>query len=187
MDKKTFKKYSAIIFIILIILTLLTVALFKKSDAQKVSINAESVFNEALKCGFSVKVNLSSNDTDLSADILKQDDVFTATVTSPDTLCGMVFTYSADTVNVSYKDMSVDINSSSAPALSLTGSVVDVFKACSNKSYTAVYSAGDTLTLNGEVENTDFTLTIDKQSGTPISLTMPKLNLKCEFFNFSKK
>ena len=103
----------------------------------------------------------------------------TLEILSPQEISGIIFEYSGEQINASYKGISFSLNDSAAtPAAKL------IFSALSTASHKAAMTDGEKLFLTGKTDSTSWELYFDNKSGEIEALYCPSLDLEVGFKNF---
>ncbi len=147
---------------------------------------APSETTTELNHNFSAKADIKFGDLTATADINRTaPDAFTAVLNSPAALKGMTFTYQGETIRVSYKGLSVDLNEDGFAARAMTSAVVKALDSAAKDTGASVKVKGNTVEIAGKNDNGEFTLTLDKKTGSALKLKIPSLDLECKFGDFT--
>ena len=106
------------------------------------------------------------------------------TITSPEAVNGMKFTYQSDKLTVEYLGMSVDVDPNAALSQAAVSAVVKALDAVTRQNGINVSFEDGKFLVRGETENGDFTLILDEKSGNFLSLEIPDIPMSVTFHNF---
>ncbi len=106
------------------------------------------------------------------------------TITSPDPVAGMKFTYQSDKLTVEYLGLSVDIDPNSALSKAAVSAVVKALDAAARQNGVSVSFEHGQFLVSGESDSGKFTLILDEKSGNFLSLEMPDIPMSVKFNNF---
>lgn len=121
----------------------------------------------------------------LTADVNKTSpQKFTLKVSEPKSLEGLTFDYNGEKIGVSFKGMSVDIADDSLTAKIMAGLILKSINAASEESGVTVVQQDNGLLIQGENENGDFEILLDRENGSILKVNMPDLDLECSFSDF---
>lgn len=134
---------------------------------------------------FTASANIKFDDITAVADINKTSpQQFTLKVVQPEHLKDLTFRYNGSQIGIDYKGMSVDLNDDSLIAKGLTAIILKAVNAASEQSGVKVDTRDGALWIDGETEDGEFNLKLDKNTGSFLELNMPDLDLECEFTDF---
>ena len=100
--------------------------------------------------------------------------------TSPETLNGLTAVWDGEDVTLQMHGLSFSVNADALPEQALGDGVLAALDSVLDGAMTPTLE-GDTAVYEGTVEQGAYTLVCDKQSGKPLSLTMPSLKLQVTF------
>lgn len=137
--------------------------------------------------GFSCKATLSYNGLEAEAIITRSTDGSTrVTLNSPESLQGLQFDFSEDSVSLNFKGLRLDVEPSSFLASSLASAMVNALNtALQDENFSAKERDG-VMEYTSKGESGGFTLCLDAKTGEPLSLTVPSLDLTCDFSEYQK-
>ena len=134
---------------------------------------------------FSAIADITYNGLSLTAEIAKSaPNNITLKINSPEQLNGMQFSFDGKDTKVSYYGISFNIPKNTATAKALASAVFSVINNISEQSGADVSEEDGRIIINGKTDQGRYTFTLDKKTGTPVSLSMPDLNLECAFSDF---
>lgn len=152
---------------------------------KPISDTEQKKFSQTLNKSFSAKANIKLDQTTLVADINKTaPDAMTLQIAEPDTLKDLCFTYNGSDIVVSYKNMQVSLTDDSLISKGIAGMIMKAVNASTEESGISMHTKDGVLVLTGKTEEGKFTMQVDKKTGSILNLSIPSLDLECEFSNF---
>lgn len=149
-----------------------------ENEQQKVSSN--------LNRGFDAKATIKMGDIEAEADINRtKEGVCTVELTSPKGLSGMTFSFDQQNVTVSYMGLSLELDNDSVLTSSMTKAVVASINMAAEPHGVSMAVEGEALVIKGATESGDFTLKLDRSNYSVLTLSIPNLDLECNFNPFS--
>ena len=134
---------------------------------------------------FTCKASVSYNGLTAEADVAHSPDGTTRiTLNTPETLKGLQFDFSNEGASLNYKGLKLDVDAASFLASSMTAVIADTFAAALTDAAFEVTEQNGALAYTARGNGGSFTLTFDKESGAPLSLNVPSLDLLCEFTEY---
>ena len=134
---------------------------------------------------FTAKATIRLENMTLTADVNKTSpQKFTLKVSEPKSLEGLTFDYDGERIGISFRGMSVDIADDSLTAKFMANLILKSINAASAESGVTVTQQDDGLLIQGENENEDFEILLDRQNGSIIKVSMPEMDLECSFSDF---
>lgn len=106
------------------------------------------------------------------------------TITSPQPVAGMKFTYQRDKLTVEYLGLSVDIDPNSALSKAAVSAVVKALDAAARQNGVSVSFENGQFLVSGDSDSGKFTLILDEKNGNFLSLEMPDIPMSVKFNNF---
>lgn len=149
-----------------------------ENEQQKVSSN--------LNRGFDAKATIKMGDIEAEADINRtKEGVCTVELTSPKGLSGMTFSFDQQNITVSYMGLSLELDNDSVLTSSMTKAVVASINMAAEPHGVSMAVEGEALIIKGATESGDFTLKLDRSNYSVLTLSIPNLDLECNFNPFS--
>ena len=149
-----------------------------ENEQQKVASN--------LNRGFDAKATIKMGDIEAEADINRtKEGVCTVELTSPKGLSGMTFSFDQQNVTVSYMGLSLELDNDSVLTSSMTKAVVASINMAAEPHGVSMAVEGEALVIKGTTESGDFTLKLDRSNYSVLTLSIPNLDLECNFNPFS--
>lgn len=134
---------------------------------------------------FRCKASISYGEMEATADIVRSLDGTTRiTLNTPEALNGLQFDFSESNVSLNFKGMKLDVEPSSFLASSMASVMVGAVESALQDENLNTNSKDGVLTVTSKNETGNFTLTLDEETGAPLSLSVPSLNLDCNFTEF---
>lgn len=141
--------------------------------------------SESLSRPFDAKAAIKMKDLVLEADINRTSPgKATIQVNEPKSLAGMNFTYDGKDIVVSYHGLSVKLDENSKLVSSLLSIIVNSIDKAASPSGVDVSLQGDQLVVSGESDSGKFNVTLDKNSRSIVSVSVPELDFECRFDDF---
>lgn len=136
---------------------------------------------------FRCKADITFGEMQATADVVRSLDGSTrVTMQSPETLQGLQFDFAADKISLNFKGLKLDVEPSSFLASSAASALVNAFETSLNGDNVDITSKGGVATVTAKGDSGNFTLTLDESTGAPLSLSVPSLDLNCNFSEFEK-
>lgn len=104
--------------------------------------------------------------------------------TEPDTLDGLTVSWDGELVTLEMLGMTFDVDPGAVPESALGNELIAVMDAAMRSKMEGVVE-NDRQTFEGSGENGAYTLVCDRETGHPLSLSVPQLDLYAEFSDFS--
>ena len=130
---------------------------------------------------FSLNATFRLDDWEVKGTVSKTAERYTFSLTEPETIAGMEFIYYGENVTVNYQGLAVSLADDSLLLSSLSGSVIQSVNHALLGSNVAINGDANQYTVTGKIENRDYELTVDGQTGLPTQLKVPDLKLECDF------
>ena len=163
----------------------LVIILFLGGCAGKDESPAPSETTTPMNSSFTAKGDITFGDLSATVDFSRTaPGAFTAVLTSPEALNGMTFSYEGETVQVSYKGLTLHLQEDGLAVKAMTSAIVDAINSAMGDSGMNVKVKGDTASITGENDNGAFTLSLNKKTGAFVELLIPSLDLSCKFSDF---
>ena len=136
---------------------------------------------------FRCKAVISYNGIEAEADIVRSLDGSTRiTLNTPETLEGLQFDFSEDSVSLNFKGLKLEVEPSSFLASSMASALVNAVDTALRDENFSVQEKDGALEYSSKGESGAFILRLDPQTGAPLSLTVPSLGLDCAFSDYAK-
>lgn len=134
---------------------------------------------------FQATANIKLDEMVIIADLNKTaPNQFTMKIAQPQTLKDLSFSYNGSDITVSYKGMSAVLSDDSFVAKTLAGIVMRSINSATESTGLHISEQDHVLVIEGSNEDGNFTMQIDKQSGSILTLNVPQLKLECNFPQF---
>lgn len=134
---------------------------------------------------FTATATIRLDGTTLVADLNRSaENAFTLQIDEPQALQGLTFQYDGSSITASYHGMEVTIGDDSLIAQALAGILFRSIQEATAGSNVEISQEDGALTVQGSGEDGEFSLRIDPQRHTLLSLEVPSLDLSCEFSDF---
>jgi len=134
---------------------------------------------------FTCKATVSYNGLTAEADVARSPDGTTRiTLNTPETLKGLQFDFSNEGASLNFKGLKLDVEAASFLASSMTAVIADAFATTLRDAAFSPTEQGDAFSYTARGNGGSFTLTFDKESGAPLALNVPALDLTCEFSEY---
>lgn len=134
---------------------------------------------------FTATATIRLDGTTLVADLNRSaENAFTLQIDEPQALQGLTFQYDGSNITASYHGMEVTIGDDSLIAQALAGILFRSIQEATAGSNVEISQEDGALTVQGSGEDGEFSLRIDPQRHTLLSLEVPSLDLSCEFSDF---
>ncbi len=148
-----------------------------ESEQEKVS--------DSLNHSFDAKATIKMGDIEAEADINRTEEgVCTVRLTNPKGLSGMTFSFDQENVTISYMGLSLELDNDSVLTSSMTKAVVASINMAAQPHGVSMALEGDALIIKGTTESGDFTLKLDRSDYSVLTLSIPNLDLECNFNPF---
>lgn len=148
--------------------------------------NEQEKVSSSLSRGFDAKATIKMGDIEAEADINRtKEGVCTVQLTSPKGLSGMTFSFDQKNVTVSYMGLSLELDNDSVLTSSMTKAVVASINMAAEPHGVSMALEGEALVIKGTTESGDFTLKLDRSNYSVLTLSIPNLDLECNFNPFS--
>lgn len=135
---------------------------------------------------FSAKANIQLGDTRIVADINKTaPDALTLQIEEPASLKGLMCYYDGTDISLRYKNMQVKLTDDTLLSRVAAAAIVSAVNATSDDTGISIQNQDGKTILQGNFEQGAFTLEIDPKSGSLMKLSVPNLELECEFSDFA--
>lgn len=155
------------------------------SKGRPVSEEKQRQLTNDLSRPFQATANIKLDEIILTADLNKTAaNQLTMQITEPPTLKDLSFSYNGTDITVSYKGMSAVINDDSILAKALAGIVMRSINSATENTGLHVAEQDGVLVVEGKSPDGTFILQLDKQNGSILNLSVPQLDLECEFPQF---
>ncbi len=168
------------IFIILTSLILLTSCgnaekPFTKSEEEKIV--------SSLNRDFDMKALIKIGDIAAEADVNRtKEGTGTVKITNPKNLSGLTFSFDKNDVTVSFLGLNLKLNNNDVLNSSLAKALISSINKAATPHGVNLSAKGDVITATGKTESGDFSLLIDRNKKTILSLSIPDLLLECNFY-----
>lgn len=117
-----------------------------------------------------------------TADFNKTEEgVYSFSFTEPAALKGMVITMDAEKIGLSYLGLSLEADSEDVLDSAAAKAIVAAINKAAQPNGITVGTEGSSVTVSGETESGDFTLTLDPKNQSLLTLSIPNLDLECHF------
>ncbi|MEG2596852.1 MAG: hypothetical protein RR977_00360 [Oscillospiraceae bacterium] len=141
----------------------------------------------AIGAGFDAKATVKMGGIEAEVDINRTSEgVCTMVLTKPKGLSGMTFQFDRETVTVGYLGLHMKLDSASLLSSAMTEAVVSSINKVAEPHGVKMSVKGEVLSVFGATESGDFTLTIDRANQSMLKLSIPNMDLECNFSPFSK-
>ena len=138
-----------------------------------------SLFDELFS--FRCKADITFGEMQATADVVRSLDGSTRV-----TMQGLQFDFAEDKISLNFKGLKLDVEPTSFLASSAASALVNAFETSLNGDNLDITSKGGVATVTAKGESGNFTLTLDESTGAPLSLSVPSLDLNCNFSEFGK-
>lgn len=140
---------------------------------------------DSLDQPFTATATIRLDGTTLVADLNRSSEsAFTLQLVQPEALQGLTFQYDGSRITAAYHGMEVTISDDSLVAQALAGILFRSIQQATAGSNVEISQSNGILTVQGRGEDGDFSLQIDPRRRTILSLSVPSLDLSCEFSDF---
>lgn len=148
--------------------------------------NEQQKVSSSLNQGFDAKATIKMGEIEAEADINRtKEGICTVKLTSPKGLSGMTFSFDRQNVTVSYMGLSLELDNDSVLTSSMTKAVVASINMAAEPHGVSMALEGEALVIKGTTESGDFTLKLDRSDYSVLTLSIPNLDLECNFNPFS--
>lgn len=106
------------------------------------------------------------------------------TFDSPKSLQDMKLTFYTEKVAVQYKDMNFDFIPDSVPGQAASKLILSALNNAMAEEGVQITQQEQTLVISGQIEEGDFKLTLDRENGNILKLSVPDSQLDIEILNF---
>lgn len=131
---------------------------------------------------FTAKADIRFGDLNAVASVNRiGDGICDITLISPQALNGMKFQYNGSDISISYLGMNVSLNEDGLLANAMTAAIVKAVDTAARGSGISAKKKGKAILLNGTNDTGEFTLRMDKENGSLLSLEIPAIDLECTF------
>lgn len=132
--------------------------------------------------GFSCKALVDYNDISLESELrIEQNGIFSATITSPETLCGMKCEWNGEKVKLSYLGIEKELDTDALPYFNYASTIREIL---SNVGYrVTAEKMGNGYEYNGNCEKGKYTV-LFRADGFPIKFELPSADLTVELSDF---
>ena len=167
------------IFIILTSLILLTSC----GNAEKpLTKTEEEKIVSSLNRDFDMKAQIKMGNVTAEADVNRtKDSMGTVKITNPKSLSGLTFSFDKNDVTVSFLGLSLKLDDSGILNSSLAKALISSINKAATPHGVSLSAKDDVITAAGETELGDFSLLIDRNKKTVLSLSVPDLDMECTF------
>ena len=167
------KKDKFIILVILIIaigtIALLTTGMLRKNTGQV----------QKKLTGFTATANINYKGTSFQTKVeYTSQDLVKMEIITPENLKGVTMAWNGKDINIEYMGLSVNVGDSAVLGKAIMSSIVS---AINEGTKAKGETKGDAIIVKGKVSSGEYTLTVDKSTGIPISLVIPSAGLSCDF------
>ena len=136
---------------------------------------------------FRCKAAITYNGLEAEADLVRSaDGSAQVTLTSPETLRGLQFDFAEDGVSLNFKGLRLEVDPSSFLASSMASALTDAVETVLRGEIESASTHDGRQLLTARGETGSFTLTLDADTGAPVSLEIPALELDCTFSDYAK-
>lgn len=137
---------------------------------------------ETLQKPFQAAADIRMGGIEASADLNKSEDgVFSFVFQKPATISGMTVTMDRETIGLSYLGLHVEADSEEVLNSAVTKAIVAAINRAAQPEGVSVSVEGTAITVSGETETGDFSLTLDQRNQSLLTLSIPSLDLECSF------
>ena len=134
---------------------------------------------------FDAEATITMKDLVLTADINRTEPgQATIRITEPKNLSGMNFSYDGDDITVSYMGFSVQLDGNSKLVSNVASLIVSALDKAASPSGVDVSMEEDALLVSGESDSGKFSIRLDKENGSIISVQVPEVDFECRFDDF---
>ena len=148
--------------------------------------NEQQQISSSLRRGFDAKATIKMGDIEAEADINRtKEGICTVRLTNPKGLSGMTFSFDQQNVTVSYLGLNLQLDSESVLTSSMAKAVAASINKAAEPYGISMSLEGDILSIKGTTDSGDFTLKLAHSDYSVLSLSIPNLDLECNFNPFS--
>lgn len=142
--------------------------------------------SDTLNKPFESTVSIRYKELEATAKIAKQAPGYCKiNFTGPKALQDMAVEFTTDQVNISYKQMNAAFNPSSIAGSAVSKMLVSAIDTAAKEDGVRVEYKDSVLIVTGQMENGEFTLSIDPQNGNLMRLCVPADDFEAKFADFS--
>lgn len=156
------------------------------SSTEPIQPSAPQTAAESLTQPFESTISVRYRDIDATAVLSKQSPgSCTVTFQSPATLRDMSMVFTADQVSLSYNQLRASFSPDTIPGAAVSKLLVSAINAAVKDQGVSVDYQDDVLTITGDLEAGSFSLSLDKESGNLLRLSVPEEDFEAEFSGFT--
>lgn len=153
---------------------------------EEVSSAAKEV-SESIGKGFDAKATIKMGEIKATADINRtKEGTCTFVIAEPKSMEGMTFAFDQDTVTLSYLGLNLTLDQDSMLTSAMSKAVISAINKAAEPNGIQVTAEGKALTVTGDTDSGSFTLTLDRESRSMLTLKIPALELECNFDPFEE-
>lgn len=179
MKTKTFVVIIAVIFAVFFMLMF-----YGGSKKGTKPVNREKV-SESLSKPFKANAEIRLEDMELSASINKKGEGSAdVSITKPESLKDITASFDGENITLGYKGMEVKLNKDSAVTNMLIKAVISAIDKASADGGLDIVADDNGIKLSGSGENGEFELQLNKADYSIAKISLPQLDLECEFNEF---
>lgn len=173
MNHKLFSKLATL---------LLAAALFSGCGQGEAAPPSPEEVSAAVSRPFDAVADIQMGGISATADLNKTEDgVFSFTFHEPAALNGMVVTMDDEKIGLSYLGLHIEADSEDVLDSAVTKSIVAAVNKAAQPNGITIGTEGSAITVSGETEAGEFTLTLDQKNQSLLTLSIPNLDLECHF------
>jgi len=167
------------VFVILLSVILFTSCAVSDNNITK---SEEEKILSSLNGNFDIQAQIKMGEIKAEADINRtKEGTGTIKITNPRNLSGLTFSFDKEDVTVSFLGLSLKLDNDDILNSSLTKGIIASINKAATPHGVTLSADGNIITAKGETDSGDFSLLIDRNNKTLISLSIPELNLECTF------
>ena len=110
-----------------------------------------------------------------------EDEVFSFVFHEPKALDGMTVTMDDENIGLSYLGLHIEADSEDVLNSAVTKAIVAAINQAAEPEGITVGVEGSAVTVSGETDAGEFTLTLDQKNQSLLTLSIPNLDLECRF------
>ncbi len=176
------KKFVAVFLCLILILSVTACSPTTPKNGQTLTDEQLKKATQEYSDTFKSTANIKYNNIEIKAEIERlPNGSTTVTFLSPDTVKDMSFTVAEDDIKVNYMGMEFHIDPNNLDSSMVVSMMIGVFNNIASGQGITAKVEDNAIVLNGNNDNMQFEMTLDKQNGTALTLNIPSMGLSAEF------